>query len=340
MSSPKTSLKNSLDQLSSSPNKKVLVIGDLILDEYIEGEAHRISPESPTPVVLLKRKRCTLGGAANAARTVRAMEMPVVMLGVVGDDEHATEINTIADSSGIDYTPIVEADRPTTVKSRIIANSQQIARVDHEVSDPITEATQKSILDKVVATIANVDVVVLSDYGKGGIPGALIGEIIALCEKHGVPSIVDPKGFDYRKYKGASVITPNLSECYAAVGQSHDRSDWPIEKVIELLRQDLPNTNIVLTRGSEGMSVYSSDHNFDIPTLAQQVFDVTGAGDTVVGTLAVAMACSCSFPDAVSLANAAAGLVVSKPGTAVVTQAELMKSIAGLVEHQDSLFTK
>lgn len=304
-------------------NAHVLVIGDVMLDEYVVGAVSRISPEAPVPVLDVRSRYFSAGGAANVAMNVASLGAQVHLVGLIGKDSAGQSLRELLHANSISDQWLVEApDRGTICKTRIVAGQQQICRIDHEVRSPIPSALLSAILDVVTSTIGLCSVVVLSDYAKGILTDACCREIIQLA--HGKQIIVDPKSKDFTKYAGCSLITPNLSEASAAAGIAIDSEESLHQAGAQLMAQ-LPAANVLITRGPEGMTLFrpgTADH-LTIPTQARKVFDVVGAGDTVAATLAVALAAEVPLPEAIHLANLAAGIVVEKTGTATVTFDEL-----------------
>ena len=308
--------------------KKILVLGEVMLDEYVWGRVSRISPEAPVPVVEVERVSHMPGGAANGAVNVASLGGKVLLAGVVGTDKTAEKLVSLLLDVGVNTRGLKVVDgRRTTLKTRVVAHDQQVVRVDREVRDPIDEAVADEIIAYIRASIADVDVLLISDYGKGvSVPG-LLKEGIAAATELGKPVVVDPKGADFSKYKGATVITPNLSEVIAVA--NGDLSDEAV--LVEAGRTMLREVGceaVLITRGGDGMSLFEQ-HGIvtHVPTWARSVYDVTGAGDTVVATLALALAAHAELVDSARIANVAAGVVVGKVGTASVTMEELMGAL-------------
>jgi len=296
---------------------RVLVVGDVMLDRYWFGDVERISPEAPVPVVRVARTEARLGGAANVALNVRSLGARARLLGVVGRDEAGGQVQQQLALHGIDATLTMDPDSPTTVKLRVIGRQQQLLRIDFE--EPPADATLAGKLDAVRQALGEASVLVLSDYGKGAL--AEVSGMIAAAREHGHRVIVDPKGDDYARYRGASVLTPNRAELREVVGRWRDEAD--LTRRAQSLRTDLGIDHLLLTRSEEGMSLYGEDGVWSVAAAAREVFDVSGAGDTVVAVLAAALAAGAPMREAVSLANRAGGIVVGKLGTATVTAEEL-----------------
>ena len=296
---------------------RVLVVGDVMLDRYWFGDVERISPEAPVPVVHVKRNDERLGGAANVARNVAALGAQVALMGTVGDDEAGWLVGTLLEQENIQSHIYVDNDISTTVKLRVIGRTQQLLRVDFEEA-PSKDALL-SHLEEFTTLVKNYDAVVFSDYGKGGL--SHIVQMMEIAQQAQVKVLVDPKGTDWERYRGANIITPNRSEFRAVVGAWNSEAQFT-EKA-QALRQQFDFKALLVTRSEDGMTLYQHDERFHVPTVAREVFDVSGAGDTVIATLAAAMAAHLPLNEAVQLANRAAGIVVGKLGTATVTYQEL-----------------
>jgi rfaE bifunctional protein kinase chain/domain len=303
--------------ISALRRTRLLVVGDVMLDRYWFGEVERISPEAPVPVVRISAAEERLGGAANVARNITALGARAGLLSVVGNDEPGRALAGLLRKSEVTDHLHVDAALATTVKLRVIGRRQQIARIDFE-SAPEAEVLAahfqqfQSLLDLH-------DLVVLSDYGKGGLTH--IVRMIEAARVAGRPVIVDPKGDDYSRYAGATVITPNRAELREVVGRWRDEAD--LERRAQKLRTELRLQALLLTRSEEGMSLYTDEGAWSVPAQAREVFDVSGAGDTVIAVLGTMVAAGLTLRDAVSLANRAGGIVVGKLGTATVTYDEL-----------------
>ncbi len=296
---------------------RVLVVGDVMLDRYWFGDVERISPEAPVPVVRVQRKEERLGGAANVARNMTALGGRAGLLAVVGNDEAGHVLTELVKNSGIDSQIYTDAEFATTVKLRIIGRRQQMMRLDFE-NQPKSEVLLVH-LDHYRALLADYELIVLSDYGKGGL--AHIAQMIDMARQAGKPVLVDPKGDDYSRYANATIITPNQTELQEVVGRWKDEDD--LQTRAQQLRRDLHIDALLLTRSEEGMSLYTDNDRFDVKAEAREVFDVSGAGDTVIAVLAVMMAAGMNLRDAVVAANRAGGIVVGKLGAATVSYDEL-----------------
>ena len=296
---------------------QVLVVGDAMLDQYWFGDVERISPEAPVPVVHVQRREERLGGAANVARNVASLGTGTALLTAIGQDEPGRTLMRLLDEAHIE--PLVQADArlSTTVKLRVVARQQQMVRIDFETA-PEAEVLA-ALLDAYSAKLATTGLVVLSDYGKGGL--AHIERMIALARAAGKPVLVDPKGDEYDRYKGATLLTPNRAELREVVGRW--RSEADLNERAQRLRQRLDVKALLLTRSEEGMTLFTDDGAWSVPAQAREVFDVSGAGDTVIAVMAAMMAAGLDLRDAVKLANRAGGIVVGKLGTATVSYDEL-----------------
>ncbi|SMF31778.1 D-glycero-beta-D-manno-heptose-7-phosphate kinase [Pseudogulbenkiania subflava] len=296
---------------------RVLVVGDVMLDRYWFGDVSRISPEAPVPVAKIGRMEERAGGAANVARNIAGLGGKATLLSVVGDDEAASALERLMDADGIATSFKRDTGISTTIKLRVVARQQQLIRLDFE--DAPSHEILADKLDEYAAIVADHDVVILSDYGKGGLTH--VSRMIELARAAGKPVLIDPKGDDYSKYAGATLLTPNRSEFKQVAGSW--QSEEQLAAKAEALRAELNLDALLVTRSEEGMTLFRADGALHQPTLAREVYDVSGAGDTVIGTLGLALAAGLALPLAMSLANAAAGIVVGKLGTAVCTQPEL-----------------
>ncbi len=317
-----------LDCLSGFAGKRVLVLGDVMLDEFIWGDVRRISPEAPVPVVEMKRRTYVAGGASNTAANVAALGGQPVLLGVVGKDSPAHQLREVLAAGGIATDSLIaDIDRLTTTKSRIVAHSQQIVRLDCEQREPLSPHLEDELIRLAAARLENVDACIISDYAKGVVSARVAQSVIRLARQAGRPLIVDPKGTDYSKYQGATLIKPNAQEAEACTKQEIT-SDKSLLAVSQRLLEMLTGSALLITRGPQGMSLFREGlAPIHIPSLCRNVFDVTGAGDTVAGTLAMGLAARGTIEQAMHLANHAAGIVVGKVGTATVTLDELSNEV-------------
>ena len=323
-----SSLQSFLSQRITS--KKVLVIGDSMLDRYYFGDVRRISPEAPVPIALIKEVKETLGGAANVCHNLARLGCQVYLAGITGNDYMRAVMIKLLAEQNIDYEGLLTVnDRPTITKTRVIGGHQQILRLDFEESAPLARRYEKALLDTISKMAPAVDSIVISDYGKGVCTPKLCQAVIKEGASRGIPVIVDPKGDDWRKYKGAYLITPNLKELGEAAKVVIPNEDIPAEGLAKKLRTRFQLGNLLVTRSEKGMSLVTEDDTIHIPTMAQEVFDVSGAGDTVVAVLSAALADRIGRADAAQLANFAAGVVVGKLGTYAISRTELVEAIAG-----------
>lgn len=309
-------------------DQTVLILGDVMLDEYVWGEVQRISPEAPVPVVELQRRTYMPGGAANVAANVVSLGGRALLGGVIGRDPAAAQLGEALRQRGIDSQGLVVDDvRPTTTKTRIVAHSQQLVRVDTEQRMPLRDELEDTLLRWAETRMAEVDACILSDYAKGVVSARLAEHFIHMARRAGRPVIVDPKGTDYAKYRCATALTPNVHEAAHAANREIAK-DADLLEVGRVLSGRLGGSALLVTRGSQGMSLFlNRGQSVHIPAVARHVFDVTGAGDTVVSTLAMALAAGATLEQAARLANRAAGIVVGKLGTATVTREELLGGI-------------
>jgi len=296
---------------------RILVVGDVMLDRYWFGEVSRISPEAPVPVVKVEKSEERPGGAANVARNIAALGAQVTLLSVVGADEAGTSLARLLAASAIDASLHEDAQINTTVKLRVLGRQQQLLRIDFE-NAPTHEVLQAKLAE-FRQRVTECDVVILSDYGKGGLTH--ITEMIRVAREQRKPVFVDPKGDDWARYAGASLITPNRAELREVVGRWKDEDDLVAR--VGRLRGELGLDALLLTRSEEGMSLFSDDGATHEPALAREVYDVSGAGDTVIATLATMLASGASLIEAMRWANRAAGVVVGKLGTATCSIDEL-----------------
>ena len=296
---------------------RLLVVGDVMLDRYWFGDTTRISPEAPVPVVQVGRIDERLGGAANVARNVAALGAQTTILGVAGDDESGKRVIELLKSSGVDSQLEIDIQVPTIVKLRVIARQQQLIRLDFEETPSEKALAHK--LERFEKLVGSADVVILSDYGKGAL--GQVAHMIEQARAQNKVILVDPKGEDFEKYRGATVLTPNRSELRQVVGQWSSEED--LTRRAQELRRSLNLQALLLTRSEEGMSLFTEQGVSHVKAQAREVFDVSGAGDTVIATLAVALAAGWPLEKSMALANRAGGIVVGKLGTATVTSEEL-----------------
>jgi D-beta-D-heptose 7-phosphate kinase/D-beta-D-heptose 1-phosphate adenosyltransferase len=319
--------------LQAAASRHVVVLGDVMLDRFEQGTVERISPEAPIPVLRLVERRSMVGGAGNVAANIGALGGNCRLVGVVGTDEEAASLRALADSlPGCTPFLIAEPARPTTVKTRLVAGAQQLLRVDRETAAAIAPATETALLAALIAALEGAAVLVLSDYGKGVLTQALIEAAIEAARAKAVPVLVDPKGADFSRYRGASVVTPNAGELAAAARLSVGDDASTVAAARALIAAHGFGA-VVATRGRQGLSIVEATSETHVPAQAREVFDVSGAGDTVMATLAVSLAGGAPLVEAARLANRAAGIVVGKVGTATVKAAELDAETAAESRH-------
>jgi rfaE bifunctional protein kinase chain/domain len=309
-------------------NCKLLVVGDLMIDEYVWGDVNRISPEAPVPVVSVTREDYTLGGSGNVVNNLAALGAHILVAGVTGTDSGGTLMVQRFASMGVDAGGVVQDPRrPTTRKTRILGGSQQVLRIDRETRQDIAGETRKSIATYIQGAIPTVDAVLISDYGKGLLTPDLLATIIQQARQHDKPAIVDPKGLEFEKYRNAFLITPNKKEAGLAAGIEIVDPDT-LDRAADTLFKKTGAQNLLITCGQEGMVLYEGSAGpYTIRSRARQVFDVSGAGDTVVAVTGLALSAGQTLREAAALANLAAGIVVGKIGTATVTLEELTAAV-------------
>ncbi len=300
---------------------RVLVVGDVMLDRYWFGEVSRISPEAPVPIVHVTKTEERPGGAANVARNIASLGGHATLLSVVGDDEPGRMLAKLLEQDRITTHFHKDASLPTTVKLRVIGRQQQLMRIDFET--PPSREVLEDKLDDFESMVDAHDVVILSDYGKGGLTH--VTKMIDAAKRHGKRILIDPKGDDYSKYRGATLLTPNRGEFREVMGKWRDDAD--LAQRAEKLRDDLSLEALLVTRSEEGMSLFSATGVMHEPTQAREVFDVSGAGDTVIATVGLMLAAGENMSDAVRIANRAASVVVGKLGTATVSRTELAAAL-------------
>ncbi len=312
-----------LQLIGRMKGSRVVVVGDIMIDRYLVGETERLSPEAPVPVVTIHERHSALGGAANVAANVSAMGATCLLVGVVGDDTDGAAIRqNLAIASLEDRFVIPIAGRPTTSKTRIIARSQQIVRIDDEV-DSLLEGPELARMIKAAReALADADALLLEDYNKGALPPTLIATVMEIARRRGIPIVVDPKYRQFFEYAGATVFKPNRRELESALGAAVDLQDRnALPEVLTRLKAD----NLLVTLGPDGMLLVTKDGGaIRIPSIAREVYDVSGAGDTVTAWLGTALAAGASVREAAQVANYAAGVEVGKPGVATVSPEEVL----------------
>lgn len=316
------------DILSGFSQRKVLVVGDLILDEFIWGNVSRISPEAPVPVVWVDSENFMPGGASNVANNIRSLGGEVFLAGVVGDDSRGEVLQALLRKKGVQCEGIfADKRRPTTQKTRVIAHHQQVVRIDREELKPVPEAVLRKILAFVRQRIPQVDALIIEDYGKGMVVPGLVREIVKIAKRYRKVIAVDPKETHFSYYRGVTAITPNHHEAASAVGFAV-KDDDSLERAGRTLMRKLQCETVLITLGENGMAIFQDRKRMvKIPTIAQEVFDVSGAGDTVISAFTLARAVGATAIEAAHIANCAAGVVVGKIGVAVTTPEELLDRI-------------
>lgn len=307
--------------LDSFKNITIGVVGDLMLDDYIIGTVDRISPEAPVPVVTVKEERFSLGGAANVVNNLNALEAKTVCFGVIGNDANGDRLISAFREKNIDPFSIIRTNTlPTIVKKRVLAGNQQLLRIDWEDASPLSPELEDALIEEFKKNIDRLDAVILSDYDKGILTPKVAKEIVKLCREKNIIVNVDPKPKNALNYIGASSITPNRKEAMECMGIKTD----DFEELGKQLKEKLQLKSLLLTRSEEGMSLFT-DRVINIPTFAQEVYDVTGAGDTVISVFTLATAAGVTLHEAAKIANTAAGVVVGKVGTSTATKEEILE---------------
>lgn len=307
----------------------VLVIGDVMLDRYYFADVTRISPEGPVPVAQVKEIKNTLGGAANVAHNLARLGCRVAIAGISGEDENRHILDKKFNSLAISHAGLLKIQRPTTTKVRVIGGHQQMIRLDFEESDRIVRSVEQRLIAYLQRQLdAGFDAVILSDYAKGVCSPGLCKAVIQECKQRNIPLLVDPKGANWRKYKGAFLVTPNVKELSEASHVSVRNEDKNIVALGTAIRQRFGFASLMVTRSEKGLSLIASGEPVHIPTYAREVFDVSGAGDTVAAVMGAALAAGIKPVAAAHLANLAAGVVVGKIGTYAISAAELDTALA------------
>ncbi|MES2268884.1 MAG: D-glycero-beta-D-manno-heptose-7-phosphate kinase [Bacteroidota bacterium] len=313
----------------SGPVPNILVIGDLMIDHYIIGDATRLSPEAPVPIVNVKKEFTTPGGAANVAQNLLSLGARISLAGITGDDADATRLTEILVEEGINADGIFkDAARPTTVKTRVMAGSHQLVRVDREVTNPLTEALQTEFIEQIKARINQADIVILSDYNKGLFSEGLTQQLIDEANRQNKKVVIDPKGLNYGKYKGAYIIKPNRKELAEAAKTEKITNIDELQQAARIILKQTGAAYIVVTLSEQGMVIISELAYKLLPVKATSVFDVTGAGDTVIATMVYFMAQGLNIEEACELANHAAAIVIRQTGAAVTTVNEILQDMS------------
>jgi D-glycero-beta-D-manno-heptose-7-phosphate kinase len=330
---PGSEVQEMVKAIHNFPNYRVLVIGDIMMDEFLWGEVSRISPEAPVPIVKVEKETFLLGGAANVVNNLVGLKGQVLLAGVIGPDGMGRRLLRKLQSLGTATDGIViEEGRPTAIKTRVIAHNQQVVRVDREKVNPIQPETIKSILNIIRKNISQIQGIIISDYGKGVVSQELIGGLKKIIGRSSIPVLVDPKPSNIRWYDRVTLITPNHLEAELATGKKIESEEDLLWAGMYLLKK-IKCESVLITRGREGMTLFLKNKKTEhIPTVAQKVFDVTGAGDTVIATLILSLASGMSMIQSCKMANFAAGLVVGEVGTAAVQAGELIRVLKGAVK--------
>jgi rfaE bifunctional protein kinase chain/domain len=313
--------------LDKFKDKKVLVFGDVMLDQYLIGYTERISPEAPVPVVKLKEKKFIPGGAANVAANISSLGGQPLLIGVIGDEQNGREVLNALEQKNVsgDFL-FLSQDRPTTIKTRVIANNQQVARIDLETDADLSDFEDKKVWEKIESVLDSADILIISDYNKGTVTEKICLRLITQANKLNKKIIVDPKGNKYQKYKGATLLTPNKIESINAIESfsRHLKQDLTLEMFLKELNLEA----ILVTEGDKGMTLYQDNEIYKLEAKARKVFDVTGAGDTVAAVLALAIAAGADYKTAAYLSNIAAGVVVEEVGTSVISFENLTDQVS------------
>lgn len=318
-----------LNLISAFKKQSVLVVGDTMIDKFVWGKVKRISPEAPVPVVEVTRETETLGGAGNVANNITALGAKAYIVSAIGEDITGKSMIELLDEKGINAKYLVyDANRPTILKTRIIATNQQVVRVDKEIKGVFSQSTQSQIIKNIEALIPKVSGVIISDYGKGVVSRKVLKRTITLARKHKIPVAVDPKIENFKKYKKVTTMTPNTKEAIEGMNARNIKTDADIAALGKKILTALNSDSVLITRGEKGMTLIQPNNKItNIPTRAKEVYDVTGAGDTVISTMTLALAAKADLVSAAEIANFAAGIVVGKIGTATASPRELKETI-------------
>ncbi|AXH11898.1 D-glycero-beta-D-manno-heptose-7-phosphate kinase [Halarcobacter bivalviorum] len=323
-----------IQKLVSEYQPRILVIGDLMIDEYLWGTCDRISPEAPVQVVDIKKETKVLGGAGNVISNLVALGSEVSVMSVIGNDEAGHEVKSMLDKQGVKSFLVEQSGRKTSRKTRLMASHSQVVRYDKESKNSISSTSAKAIFDKLQEKITSYDTILLSDYNKGVLTRELLEKVISYANKYNKKVLVDPKGNDFSKYKGAYLLTPNKKEAQIASGIQIENDD-SLRKALEKLKADASLGVSLITLSENGIAILDNDEVIIKPTVAREVYDVTGAGDTVLASLGFALSLGCDIQNSVEFANLAAGVVVSKIGSATATLDEIEEYQASL--HKSSI---
>jgi len=322
-------LKNKVQELQAAGEKpSVLVIGDLMIDHYISGTASRLSPEAPVPIVNVKKESTTLGGAGNVVENLVALGAHVAVAGVIGSDASGRQLLEMMEREGVKTNAIImDSGRPTTVKTRVLAGSHQLVRVDREVTDAVSPIIGEELIMALKANIARADIVIFSDYNKGLFAPELTQQMIRIAAEHDKKVVIDPKGLNYEKYKGAYIIKPNRKELAEAAKIEKIKNITELRNAAKTIFDQTNTTYLIVTLSEEGMAIVTERSSKLLPVKATEVFDVTGAGDTVIATIAYFVAAGLSVEEACELANHAAAIVIRHIGSATTTIDEVLNDM-------------
>lgn len=320
-------LRRAKELIERFEGRRIVVLGDIMLDEFVWGRVRRISPEAPVPIVEVERQTLVPGGAGNVASNLVALRARPKLIGVTGCDADAERLRALLESMGVETDGILgDPSRPTTLKMRIIAHNQQVVRADRESRSPIGSDIEGRLLDRFLEALGSAEAVIISDYNKGLLTDGLLASALGSARERGIAVCLDPKSKDFSRYQPVTIITPNHHEALEAAGIAIETQDGVVEAGRRIL-SSIDCRAVLITRGEEGMSLFTEDGQINhIPAVAREVYDVTGAGDTVIATLALAIASGASLVEAATLANHAAGVVVGKVGTATVSPEELLST--------------
>ncbi|WP_428330699.1 D-glycero-beta-D-manno-heptose-7-phosphate kinase [Mucilaginibacter sp.] len=323
-----------IDKIRSIPSDQkkpsILVIGDLMIDHYIVGNASRLSPEAPVPIVNVKSESTTLGGAGNVVQNLVALGASVTVAGIIGDDAYGMQLIQILENEGVKTNTIIkDASRPTTIKTRVLVGSHQLVRVDREVTDHISAQLEEELILKLSSIIDSADIIIFSDYNKGLFAAGLTQKLIKVANDHKKKVIIDPKGLNYEKYKGAYLIKPNRKELAEAAKAEKINSITDLQTAAKTIIAQTGTQYLIVTLSEEGMAIITEKTTELLPVKATEVFDVTGAGDTVIATIAYFIAQGFSVNEACELANHAAAIVIRHVGSATTTINEIIKDMEG-----------
>ena len=318
-----------LSMIPKLQKQSILVVGDTMVDKFIWGKVSRISPEAPVPVVEVSSDTETLGGAGNVASNITSLGATAYLITVIGDDINGINMKNMLKEKNINHDfVVVDKNRPTTIKTRIIASHQQVVRFDREVKGTFLPSTEKMIIKNIEAVISKVSGIIISDYAKGIIVPKVLKKIITLAKKRNIPVTVDPKVENFRRYKYITCMTPNTKEATEGMNAKNIHTDEDIALLGKRILKLLKSESVLITRGEKGMTLVEKNNKItNIPTRAKEVYDVTGAGDTVIATMTLALSAKFNFVSSAEIANFAAGFVVAKVGTATITSKELEETI-------------